>query len=351
MLADARDPAARLAAVEAWLLEGLDRAPGARRRLLEALGDAVEADAKVGRLIMRSLRDRPPSVAEAVECLAAAPGGVRRVLVQALSEASEAEAEAAARALAGLQDTADLQVEEALLRLGRPRDGAPLRLATVRGPEWVLFGDGRPLLEALARRDVRQLRSLFEHPDAEVRMSACALVAGAEQPDEALALLAPALRDADPGVRQRAAEGLTALGDPRASWPLARALSREDSNQTRDVLRNGLQRLPLKKTVRLLGQLYARPEPVERRAAVMALDAINKPEAVSSLVAALRDPDRAVRLEALRALDASHGQPALRPAVAEGLPAIRELALDRSDRELHGLARQLHYQITGRMPQ
>jgi HEAT repeat protein len=351
VLADVRVADKRLAAVEAWARGGLDRAPGARQRLLEALGAEVEADQGVGRMIMQSLRDRPLPLAEAIECLPVATGGVKRLLIVQLGEATGPSAAEAVRALEAVkEDTKDLVVEEALLRLGRPRAGAPLRLANARGAEWVLYGDGQPMLQALARVDVKQLASLFEHPDAEVRVAACALVSGAEQPREALALLAPVLRDADASVRQRAAEGLTALRDARASWPLARALLREEAGQTRDVVRDGLSRLPLRETVDLLQQLYARPDAQDRRAAVAGLSAIARPESMPGLVVALKDADRAVRLEAIKALDAAYGQPALRPKVTEGLASIRALGLDRADREVWAIARQLHYQITGRMP-
>jgi HEAT repeat protein len=302
-------------------------------------------------MIMQSLRDRPLPLAEAIECLPVATGGVKRLLIVQLGEATGPSAAEAVRALEAVkEDTKDLVVEEALLRLGRPRAGAPLRLANARGAEWVLYGDGQPMLQALARVDVKQLASLFEHPDAEVRVAACALVSGAEQPREALALLAPVLRDADASVRQRAAEGLTALRDARASWPLARALLREEAGQTRDVVRDGLSRLPLRETVDLLQQLYARPDAQDRRAAVAGLSAIARPESMPGLVVALKDADRAVRLEAIKALDAAYGQPALRPKVTEGLASIRALGLDRADREVWAIARQLHYQITGRMP-
>lgn len=351
VLADVQVADKRLEAVESWLRAGHDRAPGGRRRLLEALGTEVEADAAVGRLIMQNLRDRPLPLPEAIECLAVASGGVKRLLIVQLGETTGPDAPQAVRALEGVtEDTKDLVVEEALLRLGRPRPGAPLRLATARGVEWVVYGDGQPLLVALARTDVKQLASLFEHPEAEIRVVACTLVAGAEQPREALTLLAPLLRDADASVRRRAAECLTALRDARASWPLARALVREEAKQTRDVLRDGLTRLPLRETVELLKQLYARPEVSDRRAAVAAFSSIGKPEAVPGLVAALKDADRTVRLDALRALDAAYGQPALRPKVTEGLAAIRALGLDRTDRDAWTIARQLHYQITGRMP-
>lgn len=351
VLADVRVADKRLAAVEAWARSGHDRTPGARHRLLEALGAEVEADPAIGRLVMQSLRDRPLPLAEAIECLPIATGGVKRLLIVQLGEATGPSAGEAVRALEAVkEDTKDLVVEEALLRLGRPRAGAPLRLATARGAEWVLYGDGQPLLQALARVDVKQLASLFEHPDAEVRVTACALVSGAEQPREALALLAPALRDADATVRQRAAEGLTALRDARASWPLARALLREEPGQTRDVVRDGLSRLPLRETVDLLQQLYARPDAQDRRAAVAGLSSIGRPEAMPGLVAALKDADRAVRFDAIKALDAAYGQPALRPKVTEGLASIRALGLDRADREVWAIARQLHYQITGRMP-
>lgn len=349
LLARARDPETRLAAVEDWLLHGVDARPGARRRMLEALGDGVEADGKVGRLVVHSLRERPPSVAEAIECLAVARGGVKRALVSLLGDAAGDDARAAAEALAKV--TPDLQVDEALLKLGRPRPGAVLRLANERGADWVLFGDGNLLLADLARRDLKQVASLLEHGDPEVRIYACSLIAAREeQQREAVAILAPVLRDAEPRVRARAAEGLAALRDPRASWPLARALAREDSSQTRDVITGALQRLPLRETIELLQKLQGNQEAGDRRAAVLGLAAIGKPEAIGGLVAALRDADRTVRLEALRALDVAHGKRALRPRVAEGLPAIRELGLDRRDREVWSIARQLHYQITGRMP-
>jgi len=169
-----------------------------------------------------------------------------------------------------------------------------------------------------------------------------------------LPLLAPILRDPEPQVRQRAAEGLTALRDPRASWPMSRGLIREDETaQTRDVLRSGLQRLPLKETIDHLLQLYARPDVGDRRAAVAGLSAIAKPESIPGVVAALKDADRLVRLEALKALDVAYKQPLLRPKVTEGLAAIRELGLaaNRADREVWQFARQLHHQITGRMPE
>ncbi len=37
--------------------------------------------------------------------------------------------------------------------------------------------------------------------------------------------------------------------------------------------------------------------------------------------------------------------------MAEGLATIRELGLDKSDRDIHTIARKLHMAITGRMPE
>jgi hypothetical protein len=357
-LEDAKDATLRFDAVSQWLEQRLDRAPGARRRMFEVIGADLEADPKVGRIVLQSLRDRPPSVAEAVELLDVSRGGVRRLVIEQLGNATGDEATEAVKALEaavaapGVEAPIALLLDETLLKLGTPREGALLRLAGARGADWALYGDGRPLLEALSKRDVRALAPLLEQsPDAEVRASVCALVAAADgQQREALALLSTALRDADGTVRQRAIEGLRTIADPRASWPLARLLVRDESNQTRDVARDALQRLPLRETIELLVQLLGQQSVEDRRAAILALAAIGKPEAIPAVVTALRDADRSVKLEALRTLDAAHRQAALRGKVSEALGPIREIALQRGDRELSNIARQLHYAITGRMP-
>lgn len=350
LLADAKDPAKRLAAVERWVQEGHDAAEGARGRLLAALDATALVEPKLDRALARSVGQQPPTLAEADDLLARGGPALRRAVATHLLGAQDKDAAEKLLLAHVKDDPPELPLEETLVKLGRPREGAAGRLVAARGSEWALWGEGGQLLEELGKQDCKQLAPLLSNADPEVKKLACGLLVKAQQPNESLKLLTAALKDADASVRQRAVEALVAVGDPRCCWPLARALVREEARQVKDALRDSLQRLPTKETVQLLDQLRAQPTPADRRAAVAGLAATKKVEAVPSLVKALEDADREVRLEALRALEALYNQPDLRPTITEGLAAIRKIGLDRTDRDAQALAQKLHMAITGRMP-
>lgn len=350
LLAEAKDPARRLAAVERWVQDGHDAAEGARGRLLAALDPASLVEPKLDRALARSVGQQPPALAEADDLLARGGPALRRAVAMQLLGATDKDGAEKLLLAHVKDDPPDLPLEETLVKLGRPREGAAGRLVAARGSEWALWGEGGPLLEELGKADPKQLAPLLSNADPEVRKLACGLLVKAQQPNESLKLLTAALKDADSTVRQRAVEALVAVGDPRCCWPLARALVREEARQVKDALRDSLQRLPTKETVTLLEQLRAQQAPTDRRAAVAGLAATKKVEAVPALVKALEDADREVRLEALRALDSLYTQPDLRPTITEGLAAIRKIGLDRADRDAQALAQKLHMAITGRMP-
>lgn len=350
LLAEVKDPARRLAAVERWVQDGHDAAEGARSRLVAALDPASFVEPKLDRALARSVGQQPPALPEADELLAKGGPAVRRAVATQLLSAQDKDAAEKLLVAHVKDDPPELPIEETLVRLGRPREGAAGRLVAARGAEWALWGEGGQLLEELGKADPKQLAPLLSHADPEVRKLACGLLVKAQQPTESLKLLTQALKDAEASVRQRAVEALVAVGDPRCCWPLARALVREEARQVKDALRDSLQRLPTKETVTLLEQLRAQQAPADRRAACAGLAATKKVEAVPGLIQALSDADREVRLEALRALDGLYNQPELRPSITEGLAAIRKIGLDRSDRDAQALAQKLHMAITGRMP-
>lgn len=344
------DQAERL--LSRWQEMRWDRAEGARRRMLDALprGD-LPPDAV--RELVKSVRDHPLDPFEAMDCWALAPSSVQRLLLQTLAGASEGQAEVAAFLGEHLaDDTPDRLMQEALLALGRPREDTIAALLAARGPEWVLLGDGRALVESAVKADLARVAPLATHADEEVRGFACGLLGQqSERTREALKLLSPLLADASEKVQARAIEACVQLADPDACWPLARALQRAEPGTARDALRDAFRRLPAKSTVPLLRKLYEKEQPSDRLAAVLAFEAAEAKEAVPGLISALEDKDRQVRLAAIEALSMfQNKKPALRPSVMEGLAAIRAMALDKSDRELSRLASQLHLKISGRMP-
>jgi len=349
------DPLAAGPVVKRWSDLGHDEAEGARVEMLEALGGTGEHEAMVGRYLLKSIREHPPSVAEAIECMPHARAGLLRELVAVLARAPAGQREEAADYLEGVRDrdTGDRMIEEALISLGRVDEGSLGRLVEARGPEWLLLGRGRDLLRQVARRDVALVRPLLEHPDEEIRQLVIDEASATEgQTDDVLRLLAGALRDDSDAVRRRAIDGFVALGDPKASWPLSRALVGEDDRIVRDKVRDAISRLPAADTIGLLERLAdPRRKARDRMAALLGLIATGEADAMPPVIGALDDPERAIRLEAVRALSQIHGaDPALRPKVVEGLAKLREVALSDPDDQVRRVAKQLHYEISGRFP-
>ena len=337
-----------------WSGMGWDKKEGARRRLLQALprseDQPLAPDAT--RALLKSMRDRPPDPFEAMDCYPLAPESLRRLLLQQLAQAGEGEEEVATFLTERLaEDTPDRLMQEALLTLGRPRPDTIGSLVAARGPEWALLS-GRVLIEAAVEKDLKLLQPLLAHDDEEVRGFACGLLGRSKRTRDALGLLAPLLQDGSERVQARAVEACVELGDPDASWPLARALQRAQPGGGRDALRDAFRRLaPNRQTVPLLVKLQAKESATDRLAAVLALEATETADAVPHIIKALSDKAREVRLAALQALTGfQKSKPALRTAVEKGLAAIREMALDKSDKELSRLAGQLHFSISGRMP-
>jgi hypothetical protein len=337
-----------------WSEMGWDKKEGARRRLLEALPKDKEQPLApdATRALLKSMRDRPPDPFEAMDCYPLAPESLRRVLLQQLAQAGEGEDEVAAFLGERLaEDTPDKLMQEVLLTLGRPRPDTIQSLVAARGAEWALLS-GRALIEAAVEKDLKLIQPLLAHEDEEVRGFACGLLGRSKKARDALGLLAPLLSDASEKVQGRAVEACVQLADPDASWPLARALQRAQTGGAKDALRDAFRRLaPNKQTVPLLVKLQARDVPTDRLAAVLALEATENADVVPHIIKGLGDKAREVRLAAVQALAGfQKSRPALRTAVEKGLAPIRQMALDKSDKELSRVASQLHLAISGRMP-
>ena len=344
-------PARRPALVARWHERGLDREAGARRRMLQALGGDGDYDPDVGRVLLQSLREHPLDPYEAMDCFDLTQSGLRRELLEVLGRAR---GQAAQDAIAFLEARRgdDVRLDETLLTLGAGGAEAFLAVLEVRGREWATIGHGQVLLRGLAERDLLGLRPLLASPDEALRVQVLTVIRDVEGQDEdALRVFAGCLDDPAPAVRQHAVQGIVGLADAKASWALARALVREADDQTADALRAAFLRLPSDATVDLLSRLYRKREPEERVAAVRGLEATQTARGVAALLSALADPELEVRRAALEGLESSHKRnPDLRPAVAEGLGAIRELALSGDDPELIRLAKSLHVRIAGSLP-
>lgn len=337
-----------------WSEMGWDKKEGARRRLLEALPKDAETPLApdATRALLKSMRDRPPDPFEAMDCYPLAPESLRRLLLQQLAQAGEGEEEVATFLGERLaEDTPDKLMQEVLLTLGRPRPDTIGSLVAARGAEWALLS-GRALIEGAVEKDLKLVEPLLAHEDEEVRGFACGLLGRSKKTRDALGLLAPLLSDQSEKVQGRAVEACVQLGDPDASWPLARALQRAQASGATDSLRDAFRRLaPNKQTVSILVKLQARDSPTDRLAAVLALEATETAEAVPHIIKGLTDKAREVRLASVQALAGfQKSRPALRTAVEKGLGPIRTMALDKSDKELSRLASQLHLAISGRMP-
>jgi hypothetical protein len=338
----------RLIAVKRWRDRGLGKKPKGHLRLLQAL--AGRLDSKTRSIVTKSLRQHPPGVYEALDCLEYSNTTLRRVLIEQISHSqlSADEVSVAVEVISEIKDTPDLMVEEALIRIGKPKPGGLQRLIEARGIEWLRLGGGR---ELLAKFPAKSLGELASSKTKEVRLLAVGhLGERTDEVDEALKLLAKILKDSDTEVRRRSIQGIGRLRNGRGAWYLALALPREKDKRTQELIRNALSRLPVKASTRFLTTMIKSKNPTSRVAAVMSLRSMQRPETIVVLVNAIKDKDRAVRMEVLSALVATLGNSELRPLIARGILSYRTIAKDRSDQEARRLARRLCLKIDGRLP-
>lgn len=342
----------RLLGVKRWRREKLDLVDGARLKMLKALDG--RQDREVSQLMLQSLRDSPPEVLESIDLLDRLPPGssMWRFLVENLGkmEIAGEELEVVADVLANSTDTKDLLVEETLVRLGKAKKGAGLKLLDQRGVEWLQFGDGKDLF---AKLPLAQQAELLGHSDSRARLAGLQFVAAAGREGasaKVVKILSKHLASDDTELKRRAIEEIGSLGEGIAAWYLALAMMREKDRRSLELLRNSIARLPSKDAISWLRKLEKHKQADRRKAAVSALRVIKHPEAIEAIMQAVKDKDRVVRLEALSALanfakDSEH-----KVTVGKGVLDYRRIAKDRSDPEARRYARQLCLSIDGRLP-
>ncbi len=338
------EAAERAAAVKEWRQRGLDRLPNARLKMVRALAKrATQPEAEV---LVASLQARPPGLGEALLCLEVdgCPPPIRQALLLDLRDhPKEEHADRLERVLSRLRDTDDALMDEVLIRHRRVRKGASQRLVAARGLAWVRSDEGQALLGALVALDLSDLRTLLGSRSANERATGCELLvlAGDREVRQAVKLALPLLGDEAPEVRQSSAWALSQLGEPGASWPLARTYLRERDRAVREALQGALRALPAAKTLGYLTRLHQQASVADRLAAQYAARALDTPPALRILTAGLTDADRRVRLDALRGLQRKAGDAACRPVILEAQATIRDLARAQGDAEVQELAFEL----------
>lgn len=341
------DPLVRFRAVREWTDRLLDRAPGARARMLRALPQPL--DKEVAGKVGKSFELAPAAIDETIECLTLTDGDLRRALVRQLVRRTvePADAEQVAAALLRLPELErDPLLEESLVRLGHPREGAALRLVRKHGMDWVRSPEGAEVLGLLPPERLADLASSSE---AELRSLCCRLLAAAPA-DGARPLLERLLADSDRGIRQQA---IQALGrDPLVAPILVRVISSDEDEPTRSVARRALLTLPGGEATAQLATLARSADVADRLAALAGLETLGRAEAVPPLMTLLRDVDPAVRSGAARALSAFQASrvPGLPEAVAVRADEVGRLARETQDTDLRRALRHLFFTIRGRLP-
>lgn len=143
--------------------------------------------------------------------------------------------------------------------------------------------------------------------------------------------LLEALGDRETTVRKYAARVLGNLGDIRVIEELGMAvydLHHEVSQTAADALAKFGS-----SAVDILGTALSHPEAAVREHAIMGLGQINDIRVAPLLIEMLNDPDRHVRKQAIHSLGRLNDERAV--------PALKQIASDRSDRELAALAKQV----------
>ncbi|MEZ6185344.1 MAG: hypothetical protein R3F62_10090 [Planctomycetota bacterium] len=344
-------PSRALDGLEAAFLRRQFGQEGTWPALVDALDEAMH-DLEVVQALTARVRRTPPSVADGLRCLPRARGSFRYALVERVVACAPDERDRVAAALlAGrVEDSADLAIEQGLVRVLRPAPDSLERLLERHGADWMLFGAGRSLLEGLAVEAVGELRPLAGSDSPRIRAAVAELCAVSTDPRAALKLLNVLLHDPTPEVRGIAIESAVKLESPLATWPLARRLLVEEDGAVASQLRASLRQLGTSRGVDLLDQLYGRPRLGDRKAALLGLEAAGTSDAVGVILRGLDDAEPELQLLALHQLARLLRQPGLKPYVRKGTPRIRELARGGSDDAVRGAARDLYVQITGSVP-
>ena len=177
---------------------------------------------------------------------------------------------------------------------------------------------------------VPELVARLGDPSWRVRKAAVERLAGSPEPGLACDSLVTALADGEnPGRRNAALEALVRFG-PVALGALLAATASADADVRKQVV-DALAGIAAPASAARLAELLADPDANVRGAAADALGAIGRPESAALLLrAAGEDPERLVRLSALRAL-ARMEQPVavaeVAAALADGLLRPAALAL------------------------
>jgi HEAT repeat protein len=146
----------------------------------------------------------------------------------------------------------------------------------------------------------------------------------------AVPALIEALQDKEGTVRKFAATLLGALGDPRAMEPLGMTLY-DLHHEVGKASAESLARFGAP-ALEILVEALSHPEMWIRLHALEALSAINDPRVAPILLQMLNDPEREVKKHVIVSLGSSKDPRAS--------TALQELVANRTDRELHTLAKQ-----------
>ena len=197
-------------------------------------------------------------------------------------------------AILGLEATGSGDVVSAVIpMLADPEMGVRSVAVSALG-----HADGREAARALAA-------AVVSDPDGHTRgMAAGALSKRAGEADLAVPALVQLLGDPDPGLRAEAAWALAELASDAAAAGLAGRLARESDPEVRSAIVHALAVFPADpQAVESLLVALRDPEPGVRNLAALGLAGSDHPEAAAALVGALRDPVHQVRLQAAWALD------------------------------------------------
>ncbi|GAB4449831.1 MAG: hypothetical protein OHK0015_55130 [Chloroflexi bacterium OHK40] len=330
--------------------------PRALPALTDLLDEASEPLAPALHDALRALGD--PALSALVSALSAPSKAMRRGAAEALGAIGDQRATPhLIHSLSDADEAVANAATVALVALG-PDVAEPLAQLLVRGDP-VASRRAALVLGRLGERGMGQLDRAIHHQRAMVRAAGAAGIAQAAATGDAglrrraAALLSVALYDVDAGVRSEAVRGLGLLGDERAIPQLITALGARDDEVARMAVESLGQLGDARAVGPLAGALHHR-SPVVRAAAARALEELLRGTARSQsevltrplvpLLITLEDPDSAVRMAALGALEALAASPAARTMPHElrntALPALTS-ALRHSDAAVRAGASRL----------